>query len=134
VTSNKNECNFTQAIICKRESCANEHAWCPESNNVPKEQIEFHFNYTNDIYMLETQGSMLTNETVNQFLLQYQNESGGLVSKIFKTYSNSSTKINKFLFEHPLRTNYIRITPIEFTIAIVMRFEFYSKGILYTQN
>jgi hypothetical protein len=72
VTSNKEECNFTRAIICKRsDSCDNEAAWCSESNNVPKEQIEFHFNYTIDIYMLETQGSMLRNETVYHFLLQF---------------------------------------------------------------
>jgi hypothetical protein len=133
-TSSKKECDFSKATICKQEYCDKNTVWCPMTNDIPKEQIEILFNYTTDIYMLETQGRVNKNETVTHFLFQYLNDGGALISQIFKTDSKNSTKINKFMFEPPLRTNYIRITPIEFVESIAMRFELYSKGILYNAN
>ena len=134
MTSSKKECNFTRATICKRDSCDDESVWCPETNDVPREQIEFYFNYTIDVYMFEIQGRVLTNETVSHFLFQFLNESNVLTSKMFRTITNSSSRINKFMIEPPVRTSYIRITPIEYEVSIAMRFEIYSKGILYNQN
>lgn len=84
--------------------------------------------------MLETQGSVFKNETVTSFLFQYLNEAGILVSRLFRTDTNNSTEINKFKFEPPFRTNYIRITPIDYFISIAFRFEIYSKGILYNPS
>ena len=85
--------------------------------------------------MIETQGKIFTNETVTQFLFQYLNESSSVMkSKVFKTTGSSSQKINKFIFEQPIRTRYVRITPIEYVLSIAMRFEIYSKGILYDEN
>ena len=103
----------------------------PKTNDVPKEQIEILFNYTTDIYKLETQGRINTNETVTNFLFQYLNEAGILISHMYRSETKNTTEINKYMFEPPLRTNYIRITPIEFEMAIAMRFEIYSKGVLY---
>jgi hypothetical protein len=57
-----------------------------------------------------------------------------MTSKIFKTSGSNSQKINKFMFEQPIRTRYVRITPIEYVVSIAMRFEIYSKGILYDEN
>ena len=130
-TSNKAECDFSKATICKSDACEKNAAWCPKTNDVPKEQLEILFNYTTDIYKLETQGRMDTNETVTNFLFQYLNEAGALVSHMYRSEAKNSTDINKYMFEPPLRTNYIRITPIEYEEAIAMRFEIYSKGILY---
>lgn len=50
---------------------------------------------------------------------------------MYRSEAKNTTEINKYMFEPPLRTNYIRITPIEFETAIAMRFEIYSKGVLY---
>lgn len=109
--------------------------WCPETNDVPKEMIEFHFNSYFDVFMIETQGRVFTNETVTQFLFQFLNHSSSIMtSKVFKTVGSSSQRINKFMFEQPIRTRYIRITPIEYIHSIAMRFEIYSKGILYNNQ
>ena len=130
-TSNKEECDCRRPSICKSEGCPQNSVWCPITSDAPKEQIEILFNFTTDIHMLETQGRVFTNETVIHFLFQYMNESGNLISQIFRTASKNSSVINKFVFEPPLLTNYIRITPIEYELGIAMRFEVYSKGILY---
>ena len=130
-TTNKQECDFTKAMVCKQDNCDKNAVWCPMTNDIPKEQLEILFNYTTDIYMLETQGRVYSNETVTHFLFQYLNDAGVLISQIFKTETKSASKVNKFMFDPPLRTNYIRITPIEFEGSIAMRFEVYSKGILY---
>ncbi len=98
---------------------------------MPNEQIEVLFNFTTEIYLFETQGRIFTNESVVHFLFQYLDKSGTLVSQIFRTAATNSSIINKFIFDPPLLTNYIRITPIEYEIGIAMRFEVYSKGILY---
>jgi hypothetical protein len=39
---------------------------------------------------------------------------------MYRSEAKNTTEINTF--EPPLRTNYIRITPIEFETAIAMRF------------
>ena len=101
---------------------------------MPKEQIEILFNYTTDIYMFEIQGRINTNETVTNLLFQYLNDAGVLISHLYRTESKNSTKISKFMFEPPIRTNYIRITPIEYEVNVAMRFEVYSKGVLYNPN
>ena len=106
----------------------------PQTNDVPKEQIEILFNYTTDIYMFEIQGRINTNETVTNLLFQYLNDAGVLISHLYRTESKNSTKISKFMFEPPIRTNYIRITPIEYEVNVAMRFEVYSKGVLYNPN
>lgn len=134
-TSSKKELNYSAAAVCKRESCVKELVWQPETNNIPKEQIEFYFNPISDIYLLETQGDVFTNQTVTQFLFQYSTDlSSSLNSKILKTNNTNSFKRNKFVFNEPIRTSFIRITPLEYEEAIAMRFEFYSRGILYNQN
>lgn len=133
-TSNKPECDFTKAIVCKKENCVKNAVWCPVSNDIPKEQLEILFNYTTDIYMFETQGRIDTNETVTNFLFQYLNEAGILVSHMYKSETKNSTVINKYMFEPAIRTNYIRITPIDFVESIAMRFEVYSKGVLYNPS
>jgi hypothetical protein len=106
----------------------------PLTNDVPKEQIEILFNYTTDIYMFEMQGRISTNETVTNLLFQYLNDAGVLISHLYRSETKNSTKISKFMFEPPIRTNYIRITPIEYEVNIAMRFEVYSKGVLYNPN
>jgi hypothetical protein len=133
-TSCREECDFSKATLCKQEDCDKNSAWCAVSNDIPKEQIEILFNYTTDIYMFEIQGRAKTNETVTSFLFQYLNDAGILISNIYQTEDKNATKINKFMFDPPLRTNYIRLTPIEYENAISMRFEVYSKGILYNPN
>lgn len=133
-TSSKQECDFSKAMICKFESCEKNAVWCPMTNDVPREQIEILFNYTTDIYMFETQGNFFTNETVTNLLFQYLNDAGVLISHLFRTETRDSKKINKFVFDNPIRTNYIRITPIEYEVSIAMRFEIYSRGVLYNPN
>lgn len=136
-TSSKPNLNYTSACLCKRDSCMRESVWQPETNDIPKEQIEFHLGHTTEIYLLETQGDVFTNRTVTQFLFQFSNDQappGILNSKILKTNSSSSAKRNKFVFNEPLRTSFIRIIPLEYEVAIAMRFEIYSKGILYNQE
>lgn len=134
-TSSKEGYDFSKAKVCKKlDDCAAANVWCPMSNDIPKEQVEILLNYTTDIYMLETQGAVFSNETVTSFLFQYLNEAGMLVSRLFRTDTSNSTEINKFKFEPPFRTNYIRITPIDFFKSIVFRFEIYSKGILYNPS
>lgn len=133
-TSNKQECNMRKPTVCKSNNCNQNSLWCPVTNEVPKEQIEVLFNFNTDIYLLETQGGVYTNATIVHFLFQYLDETKALISQIFRTANKNSSIINKFVFEPPLRTNYFRITPIEYEVDMVMRFEVYSKGVLYKPN
>lgn len=130
-TSNKPECDFSRAVVCKKDKCNHDAVWCPVTNDVPKEQLEILLNYTTDIYMFETQGRIDTNETVTNFLLQYLNDAGILVSHLYRTDTTNSSVINKFMFEPAIRTNYIRLTPIDYVESVALRFEVYSKGVLY---
>ncbi|CAF1056886.1 unnamed protein product [Brachionus calyciflorus] len=133
-TSNRPECDFSRALVCKKENCSRNAVWCPMTNDVPKEQLEILFNYTTDIYMFETQGRIVTNETVSNFLFQYLNDAGVLVSHMYRTETKNSSVINKFMFEPAIRTNYIRLTPIDYVQSIALRFEVYSKGVLYNPD
>jgi len=117
--------------VCKTKKCNQNALWCPVTSDVPKEQIEVLFNFPTDIYLLETQGGIYTNETIIHFLFQYLDDSKTLISQIFRTADNSPSIINKFLFDPPLKTNYFRITPIEYEESMALRFEVYSKGVLY---
>ncbi len=130
-TSNKNECKMQRPTVCKTEKCDKNSLWCPVTSDVPKEQIEVLFSFPTEIYLLETQGRIDTNETIIHFLFQYLDDSKMLISQIFRTADNNSSVINKFVFDPPLKTNYFRITPIEYEESMVLRFEVYSKGILY---
>ena len=103
---------------------------------MPREQVEILFNQTTDIHLLETQGRINPNETVTQFLLQYLNDKE-LINHIISIDEAGFTNmeyINKVFFDPPIRTNYIRLTPISFENSIAMRFEIYSKGVLYLDN
>ena len=136
-TSNREECDVTKARICKPHfECKTNDVWCPTSNDVPREQLEIFLNYETDIYMLELQGRVTTNETVVHFLFQYRDErnrqSKALATQLLRTLTDDSSIVNKFIFDPPLRTNYMRITPIEFIHSIALRFEIYSKGVLYS--
>ncbi len=124
--------NCERSVVCKQiTNCDRKGLWVPTSNDVPKEQLEILFNYTTDIYKFEIQGSVFSNETVTSFLFQYLAESGGLVNYFYRTQSKSASKINRFLFKPPLRTKYIRVIPIDYEKSTAMRFEVYSRGILY---
>lgn len=80
---------------------------------------------------METQGRVFKDEMVNTFLFQHLNDSGSLLSHLYRIETRNSSVVSKFIFEPPLRTNYVRITPIEYDGSIAMRFELYSKGVLY---
>ena len=133
-SSSKKEFNFARATICKQIStCDQKSVWVPETNEVPREQVEILFNYTTDVYKFEIQGNVFTNDTVTSFLFQYLNEVGGALTNFFyRTQSKSSSKINRFVFKPALRTKYIRIIPIDYERSIAMRFEVYSRGVLYS--
>jgi hypothetical protein len=89
--------------------------------------------FTTEIHLLETQGRKTNNETVTQFLLQYLNDKQ-LVSKVVSTQTNDIEEINQIYFEPPIRTNYLRITPISFRNSIAMRFEIYSRGNIHNKE
>jgi hypothetical protein len=131
-TSNKDECDFSKATICRAQNCNRNGVWCPKTNDIPREQIEILFNYTTDIYVMETQGRVFKDEMVNTFLFQHLNDSGSLLSHLYRIETRNASVVSKFIFEPPLRTNYVRITPIEYENSIAMRFELYSKGVLYS--
>ncbi len=127
--------DYTRSVVCKQiTNCDRKGLWVPTTNDVPKEQLEILFNYTTDIYKFEIQGSVFSNETVTSFLFQYLAETGGLVNYFYRTQSKSSSKINRFLFKPPLRTKYIRVIPIDYEKSIAMRFEVYSRGVLYNPS
>ena len=122
---------MNRPTVCKSDTCDVNAVWCPETNEVPKEQIEVLFNFTTEIYLLETQGKVYSDATIVHFLFQYLDDKKTLISQIFKTATKSASIINKFVFEPPLRTNYFRITPVEYELAMALRFEVYSRGVLY---
>jgi hypothetical protein len=130
-TSNKEECDIDRPSVCKSYICSDHSLWCPQTNEVPKEQIEVLFNFNTDVYLLETQGRIHNNETIVHFLFQYLDETKTLISQIFRTATKSSSIVNKFVFDPPIKTNYFRITPIEYEASMALRFEVYSKGVLY---
>jgi hypothetical protein len=135
-SSKKPECKLTKTSICRKNKCDFNSIWCPRTNDIPNEQLEIFLNYPSDIHMFEIQGRVDKHQVVTHFLFQYKSEEDDrlLTTKIFKTLTSDSKIINKFILEPAIRTNYLRIVPIDYTTSIAMRFEIYSKGHLYTPS
>ena len=131
VSSNKQDCDLNKLTICKNDLCDGFALWCPITNEIPNEHISLLLNYTILIYALEVQGRVYKNETVTHFIFQYLNEKNDLATRLFKTDNSISSYVNRFLFNPPIRTNFIKIIPIEFENSIALRLEVYTKGALY---